>query len=150
MVEDDLAAKNALNGLNSTGAVKPEKTEDRLQSPKDEDTSPPSRGRRILNTIYYVPPWCRWNPDNPPKFTIYHNVLFAFAGAFTVANLYYNHPILNILADDFNVSQVVVSRVPTLYQAGYATGVLLILPLGDMVPRRHMTLSCIFFTATMW
>ena len=150
MVEDELAADNTLNSANGAGESKPGIVEDGLQSPKHEDTRPPSKGRTILNTIYYVPPWCRWNPDNPPKFTIYHNVLFAFAGAFTVANLYYNHPILNILAEDFNVSQVVVSRVPTLYQAGYATGVLLILPLGDMVPRRHMTLSCIFFTATMW
>lgn len=45
------------------------------------------------------------------------NVLFGFAGAFTVANLYYSHPILNILADDFHVSNLEVSHIPTLMQS---------------------------------
>lgn len=41
-----------------------------------------------------------------------------------VANLYYNHPILNILAHDFNVTNEQASLVPTLAQAGYAGGLL--------------------------
>lgn len=59
--------------------------------------------RKAYDIVFWTPPRCRWDPEKPPVFSMGMNVLFAFAGAFTVANLYYNHPILNILADDFNV-----------------------------------------------
>lgn len=78
------------------------------------------------------------------------NVIFGFAGAFTVANLYYNHPILNILAHDFGVEYEKVSQIPTVMQAGYAAGLLFLCPLGDALPRRPFTLGLVFFTATMW
>lgn len=97
-----------------------------------------------------MPSWCRWDKDNPPAFSMGINVLFGFAGAITVANLYYNHPILNILAEDFSVPYITVSRVPTLMQAGYAVGLGLVCPLGDLFPRRPFTLSLVFLTATLW
>lgn len=106
--------------------------------------------RTLLGTIFWTPPWCRYDPNKPPQFSLFQNVLFAFAGAFTVANLYYNHPILNILAADFHVTDIEVSRVPTLMQSGYAVGLLLICPLGDLFPRRPYTLILVFFTATLW
>ncbi|EME77331.1 uncharacterized protein MYCFIDRAFT_158198 [Pseudocercospora fijiensis CIRAD86] len=90
-----------------------------------------------------------YDASNPPRFSIWLNILFAFAGAFTVANLYYNHPILNILAHDFGVEYVQVSQIPTLAQAGYAVGLLFLCPLGDMLRRRPFVLSLVFFTATM-
>lgn len=74
----------------------------------------------------------------------------AFAGCFTVANLYYNHPILNLLADDFNVTDEEASYIPTLAQAGYAGGLLFLCPMGDMVKRRPFVLWLVWFTATMW
>lgn len=110
----------------------------------------PSLWRRIYETIYWIPPNCRWNPASPPQFSMAHNVMFGFAGAFTVANLYYNHPILNILAEDFGVDYVQVSQIPTLAQAGYATGLLFLCPLGDLLKRRPFVLTLVFFTATMW
>jgi len=109
-----------------------------------------SAKRILLGKIFWTPPWCRYAPDSPPAFSIFQNVLFAFAGAFTVANLYYSIAILNVLAEDFNVTYIEVSRVPTLMQSGYAVGLLLICPLGDLFPRRPYTLILIFFTATMW
>jgi hypothetical protein len=109
-----------------------------------------SRLQKIIDFLTWTPPWCRWNPEKPPTFSVWHNVLFAFAGAFTVGNLYYNHPILNILAEDFNVPYVTVSRVPTLMQAGYATGLLFVCPLGDLLKRRPLVLGLILFTATLW
>lgn len=78
------------------------------------------------------------------------NILFAFAGAFTVANLYYNHPILNILAHDFNVPYEKVSQIPTAMQAGYASGLIFLCPLGDLFKRRPFVLLLVLFTATMW
>jgi hypothetical protein len=106
--------------------------------------------QRIVNTLYWTPPNCRWDPESPPKFSTALNVLFAFAGAFTVANLYYNHPILNILARDFGVEYVEVAQIPTLAQAGYAVGLFFLCPLGDLLKRRPFVLTLIFITATLW
>lgn len=106
--------------------------------------------RKVYTAITWIPPNCRWDPENPPKFSMKLNLLFAFAGAFTVANLYYNHPILNILAKEFHVADEKVSQIPTVMQAGYAAGLLFLCPLGDLFPRRPFVLSLVFFTATMW
>lgn len=111
---------------------------------------PQGKLRLLLGKIFWTPPWCRYHPEHPPQFSIFQNILFAFAGAFTVANLYYNHPILNILADDFHVSNAEIARIPTLMQSGYAVGLLLICPLGDLFPRRPYTLILVFFTASIW
>lgn len=78
------------------------------------------------------------------------NILFAFAGAFTVANLYYNHPILNILAEDFGVKYEEVAQIPTVMQAGYAAGLLFLCPLGDLLRRRAFVVGLVGFTATLW
>ena len=130
------------------GASPPSEIQDSDRPP--HTTAKASHGRRILNILYWVPPRCRYNAAHPPRFTIWLNLLFAFAGAFTVANLYYSYPILNILAAEFDTSQTGVSRIPALMQAGYAVGLLFVLPLGDYVPIRRLTLSCILFTAVLW
>jgi predicted MFS family arabinose efflux permease len=70
--------------------------------------------------------------------------------AVTVANLYYNHPILNILAHDFGVRYEQIAQVPTIMQAGYAAGLLFLCPLGDLLPRRPFVCGLVLFTATMW
>lgn len=106
--------------------------------------------QRIYNIITYTPKHCRYNPDKPFVFSMSLNLLFAFAGCFTVANLYYSHPILNKLADDFHVSQERVSLIPTLAQAGYGAGLLFLCPLGDLFPRRPFVLLLVWFTATSW
>jgi hypothetical protein len=105
---------------------------------------------KTYQILSYTPARCRWDPESPPKFSQALNCLFAFAGAFTVANLYYSHPILNILARDFDVSYEQVSQVPTLAQAGYAVGLALLCPLGDVFKRRPFTLLLVLFTATVW
>ncbi|KAI3316588.1 MFS general substrate transporter [Xylariaceae sp. AK1471] len=105
---------------------------------------------KFLETINWMPPWCRYDPRNPPKFTLSMNILLAFSTTFTVANLYYPQPILNVIAKDFNVSYERSSNVATLSQAGYATGLLFLCPLADMVPRRPFILFLIWATATMW
>lgn len=108
-----------------------------------------SKFQRAYDAIFYTPKRCRWDPVDPPKFSIWLNFLFGAAGAFTVANLYYTHPILGILADDFNVDYVAVAEIPTLAQAGYAVGLLTLCPLGDLLKRRPFVLYLVFFTASL-
>ncbi|KAI0388538.1 major facilitator superfamily domain-containing protein [Xylariaceae sp. FL0594] len=105
---------------------------------------------RFLNAINWMPKRCRYDPSKPPKFTLAMNILLAFSTTFTVANLYYPQPILNVIADDFGVTYERSSNVAALSQAGYAVGLLLLCPLADMVPRRPFILLLIFLTATMW
>lgn len=106
--------------------------------------------RNIYSFMTYTPKRCRWDPSNPPKFGMPLNFLFAFAACMTVANLYYTHPILNILAADFGVSDERVSVIPTLAQAGYAVGLVLLAPLGDLFRRRAFVILLVFLTATLW
>lgn len=113
-------------------------------------STPQPRWRRIISKLNYIPPWCRYDPTNPPPFSMPLNVLFGFAGAFTVANLYYSHPILNILAEDFGVTDEVASHVPTLMQAGYAIGLFFLCPLGDLFKRRGFVLALVLFTSMIW
>jgi hypothetical protein len=104
---------------------------------------------RFYDAVTYTPKRCRWDPVEPPRFNIWLNILFGAAGAFTVANLYYSHPILGILAEDFGVDYVAVSEIPTLAQAGYAIGLLTLCPLGDLLKRRPFVLYLVFLTATL-
>ncbi|KAH7092822.1 MFS general substrate transporter [Auriculariales sp. MPI-PUGE-AT-0066] len=67
----------------------------------------------------------------------------------TVCNLYYSHPLLIQLASSFGVSYTDVANIPTLTQAGYATGLLLIAPLGDLVPRRPLLLVLLLCSSTL-
>jgi hypothetical protein len=105
---------------------------------------------KFCEVVNWTPPNCRWDPERPPQFSMGLNVLFAFACAFTVANLYYNHPILNILAHEFNVPYEKSAQIPTLMQAGYAVGLFFLCPLGDLLRRRPFVLSLVFFTSSLW
>ncbi|KJA16288.1 hypothetical protein HYPSUDRAFT_147937 [Hypholoma sublateritium FD-334 SS-4] len=94
-----------------------------------------------------IPRHLRYNPAKPPHFGLALNIAFGFASTFIVANLYYCQPLLIQLSIAFNVTYSEVSRIPTLVQAGYATGLVLISPLGDLLRRRSLIL-CIVALST--
>ncbi|KAL8809779.1 MAG: hypothetical protein Q9200_003115 [Gallowayella weberi] len=133
----------ATAATSSLSAAPPERND-------DATSSPPTKWQKPWSIIFYTPKRCRYDAANPPRFTIWLNLLFAFAGAFTVANLYYSHPILHLLAGEFGVSNERASLIPTLAQAGYASGLLFLCPLGDVLPRRLYVLALVLFTATVW
>ncbi|KAI1204277.1 MFS general substrate transporter [Annulohypoxylon truncatum] len=115
-----------------------------------EDPKETSWLAKITTVLSWMPQRCRYDPENPPSFTLSMNILLAFSGTFTVANLYYAQPILNVLAEEFHVSYERASDIATLSQAGYAVGLLFLCPLADMVPRRPFILFLIWATATAW
>lgn len=53
------------------------------------------------------------------------------------------------MAKEFHVTYEKISSIPTVMQAGYATGLLFLCPLGDIARRRAFVLSLTWFTATM-
>lgn len=72
-----------------------------------------------------------------PRMTWPLAILFATASMLAVANLYYFQPLLGSIADDFDVDTATAGTLVTSSQVGYALGVLLFVPLGDVVDRRR-------------
>jgi predicted MFS family arabinose efflux permease len=65
-------------------------------------------------------------------------LLFAFAGGAAVANLYWAQPLLATIAKEFAVSISSAGVLVTVTQVGYAVGILLVVPLGDVLDRRRL------------
>ncbi len=64
--------------------------------------------------------------------------LIAVATGAIVANLYYAQPLLHQVARSFSAGPGPTSSIITASQVGYAAGLLLIVPLGDLHPRRAL------------
>jgi predicted MFS family arabinose efflux permease len=64
--------------------------------------------------------------------------LMAVTCAVTVANLYYAQPLLDSIAGSLHASQGSASLLVTAGQAGYAVGLLFIVPAGDIMRRRPL------------
>jgi predicted MFS family arabinose efflux permease len=62
----------------------------------------------------------------------------AIAAAVTAANLYYCQPLLSQIGGSLHMSVRETADIPMLTQIGYALGLLLFAPLGDMVERREL------------
>ncbi|MET6677401.1 MFS transporter [Citrobacter amalonaticus] len=69
-------------------------------------------------------------------------LIFALAlgAGFSVAAIYYAQPLLPLMGADLALSITGMGLVPTLTQAGYALGILFLLPLGDRYDRRRLIL----------
>ena len=66
--------------------------------------------------------------------------VLALGAGFSVAAIYYAQPLLPLIGQDLTLSLTGMGLVPTLTQAGYALGILFLLPLGDRYDRRTLIL----------
>ncbi len=72
------------------------------------------------------------------------------AGGLVVANNYYNQPLLGMISRELGESEAATSKVAMFTQVGYAAGLLLIIPLGDMFKRKQIVLiDFIFIIASL-
>jgi predicted MFS family arabinose efflux permease len=67
--------------------------------------------------------------------------LMAIGAGVGVANVYYIQPVVPEVQASFGLSPEQASLVPAASQAGYAAGMLLLAPLGDLVDRKRLILS---------
>jgi predicted MFS family arabinose efflux permease len=65
-------------------------------------------------------------------------LLFAVAGGAAVGNLYWAQPLLDVIAEDLHASTATAGWLITATQIGYAAGILLLVPLGDVLDRRRL------------
>lgn len=65
-------------------------------------------------------------------------LLFAVACGLSVANLYYAQTVLGSISKSFHAGSATVGLTITLAQIGYAIGLALIVPIGDIVARKKL------------
>ncbi|MEE6258017.1 MFS transporter [Plantactinospora sonchi] len=63
--------------------------------------------------------------------------LFALAAGAAIGNLYWAQPLVGFIAGDLHASTTTAGWLVTAGQLGYAVGVLLLVPLGDVLDRRR-------------
>lgn len=66
-----------------------------------------------------------------------------------MANLYYNQPLLEDIRTDLACSGTLANLITVVTQAGYALGLLLIVPMADMWSRRRIVLTIMSIAAIM-
>ncbi len=65
-------------------------------------------------------------------------LLFAVACGATVANNYWAQPLLDSISAEFGVGTAAAGLIVTASQVGYAAGLILLVPLGDLLERRRL------------
>lgn len=65
-------------------------------------------------------------------------LLMSLACGMAVANLYYNQPLLAEMGRSFHATASQVGNISMFTQIGYAVGMFLFVPMGDMKERRHL------------
>ena len=73
-------------------------------------------------------------------------VLAAAAGV-SIANVFYSQPLLTLIAQSFGISQSAASIVVTVTQLGYAAGIVVVIPLGDLFESRLLASRVLIVTA---
>jgi predicted MFS family arabinose efflux permease len=74
-------------------------------------------------------------------------LLMAIACGAAVANIYYAQPLLSTIAHEFSVSDGTAGLLVTASQVGYAIGLVLLVPLGDLLERRKLVTRILVVTA---
>lgn len=74
-------------------------------------------------------------------------LLFAIAGGVAVGSLYLAQPLIETIAAYFGVDPSGAAALVTVTQVGYAVGIFLLVPLGDVVNRRKLIPTVLLLSA---
>ena len=87
-------------------------------------------------------------PPTPTPLSPHTLVLMAAACGLCAGANYFNQPLLHSIAQELGVNDAQAASTVTLAQVSYALGLLLLVPLGDMLERRRLVLSLMVLAAT--
>ncbi|MEL7586265.1 MAG: MFS transporter [Prolixibacteraceae bacterium] len=73
--------------------------------------------------------------------------LMAVSAGVSVANIYYNQPILNEIAAEFGSTEAQAGMISMLSQVGYGLGLFFLTPLGDKVNKKSLIVNLQFLLA---
>ncbi len=68
-------------------------------------------------------------------------LLFAVASGLAVANAYFAHPLLDQMSKDLALPRATVGLVVGVTQVGYGLGLILLVPIGDLIDRRKLVVG---------
>ncbi|MFI9626099.1 MFS transporter [Streptomyces sp. NPDC052042] len=73
--------------------------------------------------------------------------LMALAAGLSVSGNYFAQPLLDVIGRNLHIGVTTAGLVVTAAQAGYALGLILLVPLGDVLERRRLAVSLFALTA---
>lgn len=73
-------------------------------------------------------------------FPIYILWTLAIVAGISVANLYYNQPLLNMIRHELGISEFKANLIAMISQTGYALGLFFVVPAGDLYRRKKIIL----------
>lgn len=79
--------------------------------------------------------------ETPSTITKTQIAVMSIAAGISVANIYYNQPILGDIAKSLNVTTSRAGIMSVLAQAGYGLGLFFLTPLGDKINRKKLILA---------
>ena len=102
-------------------------------------------------TLDAIEPILDYATPEPPNFALSRRTLWVMSAAcgVTVANTYYNQPLLNDFAKYFHATPAKAAAVATAAQIGYGVGMFFLVPLGDLIERRRLILTLIWTCAAL-
>ncbi|MFF9348890.1 MFS transporter [Streptomyces sp. NPDC014734] len=74
-------------------------------------------------------------------------LLMALASGLSVAGNYFAQPLLDVIERDLHIGVTAAGLIVTAAQAGYALGLILLVPLGDVLERRRLAVGLFALTA---
>jgi len=74
-------------------------------------------------------------------------ILMAIAAGICTGSNYFSQPLIHSMSQNLQLPETLVSWVPTLAQIAYACGLLLLMPLGDILEKRRLLFYFMLFAA---
>ena len=76
-------------------------------------------------------------------------LMMAIIAGFTVANCYYNQPLLEMIKGDLGINEQSANLITVITQIGYALGLFFLIPMGDLYSRRRVIIANMSLAALM-